>query len=151
MHFIYLIIFVTLQVWPPVAANLLALRFTGRLCKRSHSEYPATFQSARSPVTWFYNWIFLFFKFHEHILLFKLMLIFHFWHKMDYKYRKVASSRLSRLVAHFHIFRLFMKENFDAYVLWPLDKMVQNWIVDRSTARDFTVYGNAKRTVVSSN
>jgi hypothetical protein len=32
-----------------------------------------------------------------------------------------------------------MKGNFDAYVLWPLDKMVQNWIVDRSTARDFTV------------
>ena len=28
-----------------------------------------------------------------------------------------ASSRLSRLVAHFHIFRLFMKGNFDAYVL----------------------------------
>ena len=34
------------------------------------------------------------------------------------------------LVAHFHIFRLFMKGNFDGYVLWPLDKMVQNWIVD---------------------
>ena len=32
-----------------------------------------------------------------------------------------------------------MKEKFDAYVLWPLDKMVQNWIVDQSTARDFTV------------
>ena len=55
------------------------------------------------------------------------------------KYRKVASSRLSWLVAHPRIFRLFMKGNFDAYVLWPLDKMVQNWIVDRSTACDFTV------------
>ena len=32
-------------------------------------------------------------------------------------YRKVASSRLSRLVAHPVIFRLFMKGNFDAYVL----------------------------------
>ena len=32
-------------------------------------------------------------------------------------YRKVASSRLSRLVAHFWIFRLLMKEKFDAYVL----------------------------------
>ena len=32
-----------------------------------------------------------------------------------------------------------MKGNFDVYVLWPLDKMVQNWIVDWSTARDFTV------------
>ena len=34
-------------------------------------------------------------------------------------YRKVASSRLSRLVlvAHSKIFRLFMKGNFDAYVL----------------------------------
>ena len=34
-----------------------------------------------------------------------------------FKYRKVASSSLSRLVAHFWIFRLFMKEKFDAYVL----------------------------------
>ena len=32
-------------------------------------------------------------------------------------YRKVASSSLSRLVAHFWIFRLFMKGKFDAYVL----------------------------------
>ena len=33
------------------------------------------------------------------------------------EYRKVASSRLSRLVAHFWIFRLLMKGKFDAYVL----------------------------------
>ena len=32
-------------------------------------------------------------------------------------YRKVASSRLSRLVEHLSIFRLFMKGKFDAYVL----------------------------------
>ena len=32
-----------------------------------------------------------------------------------------------------------MKEKFDAYVLWPLAQRVQNWIVDWSTARDFTV------------
>ena len=31
-----------------------------------------------------------------------------------------------------------MKGKFDAYVLWPLAKKFQNWIVDRSTARDFT-------------
>ena len=55
------------------------------------------------------------------------------------KYRKAASSRMSRLVAHFHSFRLFMKGNFDAYVLWPLDEMVQNWTVDQSTTRNFTV------------
>ena len=52
---------------------------------------------------------------------------------------KVASSSLSRLVAHFQIFRRLMKEKFDAYVLWPLAKKFQNWIVDRCTARDFTV------------
>ena len=57
-----------------------------------------------------------------------------------FKYRKVTSSSLSRLVAHFWIFRLFMKGNFDAYVLWPLAKRVKNWIVDRSTACDFTVF-----------
>ena len=32
-----------------------------------------------------------------------------------------------------------MKGKFDAYVLWPLAKRVQNWIVDRSTARNFMV------------
>ena len=32
-----------------------------------------------------------------------------------------------------------MKWKFDAYVLWPLAKRVQNWIVDWSTARDFTI------------
>ena len=33
----------------------------------------------------------------------------------------------------------FMKEKFDACVLWPLTKKFQNWIVDRSTACNFTV------------
>ena len=32
-------------------------------------------------------------------------------------YHKVASSRLSRLVAHSRIFRLFIKGKFDPYVL----------------------------------
>ena len=44
-------------------------------------------------------------------------------------YCKVASSRLSWLVAHFGIFRLLMKEKFDAYELWYLAKIVQSWIV----------------------
>ena len=34
-----------------------------------------------------------------------------------FTHRKVASSRLSRLVAHLSIFRKFMKGKFDAYVL----------------------------------
>ena len=34
-----------------------------------------------------------------------------------YRYSKVASSSLSWLVAHFWIFRLFVKGKFDAYVL----------------------------------
>ena len=55
-------------------------------------------------------------------------------------YRKVASSSLSWLVAHFQIFRRLMKRKFDAYVLWPLAKKFQNFIVDQSTARDFTVF-----------
>ena len=33
-----------------------------------------------------------------------------------------------------------MKGIFDAYILWLFVKKVQNWIVDRSTARDFTVW-----------
>ena len=41
-------------------------------------------------------------------------------------YRKVASSRLSWIVEHLRIFRLFMKGKFDAYVLYPLAKRVQN-------------------------
>ena len=54
-------------------------------------------------------------------------------------YHKVASSRLSWLVALPRIFRMLMNGIFDAYVLWPLAKKFQNWIVDRSTACDFTV------------
>ena len=34
-----------------------------------------------------------------------------------------------------------MKVKFDAYVLCPLAQKFQNWIVDQSTARDFTVDG----------
>ena len=54
-------------------------------------------------------------------------------------YRKVRNSNLSWLVACFQIFRRFMKGKLYAYVLWPLAKKFQNWIVDRSTACDFTV------------
>ena len=41
-------------------------------------------------------------------------------------YRKVASSRLSWLVAHLMILRLFMKGKFDAYLLGTLVQCVQN-------------------------
>ena len=50
-------------------------------------------------------------------------LLYHFiwtmtaFSSFEFEYRKVASSRLSRLVTHFHIFRLFMKGNLDAYDL----------------------------------
>ena len=40
------------------------------------------------------------------------------------KYCKVASSSMSRFVAHPSIFRMFMKGKFDAYVLWPLGQRV---------------------------
>ena len=36
-------------------------------------------------------------------------------------YRKIASSNMSRLVAHVGFFRLLMKGIFGPYVLWPLD------------------------------
>ena len=50
---------------------------------------------------------------------------------MNIRYCKVASSRLSWLVSP--------KENFDAYLLWPLDKIFEHWIVDLSTAHNFTI------------
>ena len=59
----------------------------------------------------------------------------------------MASSRLSRLVAHPRIVRRLMKGNFDPYVLWPLTKKFQNWIVDQSTARKFTVLFEVKTSV----
>ena len=59
--------------------------------------------------------------------------------RKKHMYRKVANSSLSRLVARFQIFRSLMKGKFDAYVLWPLAQKFQNWIVDKSSARDFTV------------
>ena len=66
-------------------------------------------------------------------------------------YRKVANSRLSWLVAHPRIFRLFMKGKINAYVLWPIAKRVQNWIVDQSTARHFTVTINIHCTIFNTN
>ena len=57
-------------------------------------------------------------------------------------YRKVVSSRLSRLVAHTRIFRRLMKGKFYPYVMWPLAPKFQNWIVDWSNARNFVVVGN---------
>jgi hypothetical protein len=59
-----------------------------------------------------------------------------FWKSsFSFTYRKVARSRLSWLVAHSSIFRLFMKGKIGAYELWP-----QNWIVDRSTDGNLTVH-----------
>ena len=40
----------------------------------------------------------------------------------DCKYRKVASINASWLEARFRFYRLFMKEKFDVYLLWPLKK-----------------------------
>ena len=62
-----------------------------------------------------------------------------FFKKFIQDYRKGVSSRMSQLVAQPGSFRMFMKPKFDAYVLWPLAKSVQNWIVDRPTARNFMV------------
>ena len=42
--------------------------------------------------------------------------------KSALKYRKVASSNMSRLEAHAGFFRVLMKGIFDPYVLWPFDK-----------------------------
>ena len=41
---------------------------------------------------------------------------------IGYKYRKVASSNMSRFEAHTGFFRLLMKRIFDSYVVWPFDK-----------------------------
>ena len=49
----------------------------------------------------------------------------------QFQYSKVANSSMSWLVAHFQIFRMLMKRKLNAYVLWPLTKKFQNWIVNR--------------------
>ena len=69
-----------------------------------------------------------------------------FFSNFQIEYRKVANSKLSRLVACLRIFRLLMKGGFDDYVLWPLAKRVKNRIVDQSTARDFTVFQESRTT-----
>ena len=46
--------------------------------------------------------------------------------EVGFEYHKVASSRLSRLVARPRIFRLFKKGKFDAYILRSLAQRVQN-------------------------
>ena len=81
-------------------------------------------------------------KSNENLLLSKTYAKHSFYNERNLlAYRKVMSSSLSRLVAHPSIFRLFMTGKFDAYVLWPLAKRVQYWIVDRSTACAFMVDG----------
>ena len=56
-------------------------------------------------------------------------------------YRKVVSNRLSWLVAHLRIFRLFCVYEGEILCLCTVsfDQRVQNWIVDWSTARNFMV------------
>ena len=65
------------------------------------------------------------------------------WHT----YRKIASRSMSQLVRHQRIFRMCIKGKFDTYVLCPLAEMLQNWIVARSTACNYTV--NSKLISVS--
>ena len=73
----------------------------------------------------------------------RFIIFVYFIQKKPWKYlRKVARPSMSLSVAHQSIFRLFMKGKFDAYVVWHLVKRVQNWIVDPSTARNFTVLKN---------
>ena len=47
---------------------------------------------------------------------------FAIWERNHNKYRKVKSSNTSRLGAHEDIYRLLMKGNFNACLLWPFDK-----------------------------
>ena len=60
---------------------------------------------------------------HDYVLL---SFAFVFEDVNQINYRKVASSSLSRLVAHFQIFRRLMKGKFNAYVLRPLAIKFQN-------------------------
>ena len=55
--------------------------------------------------------------------------------------------RLGAVVVHSKIFKLFMKGKLDTYVLWPLAKIIQNWIVDQPTACNFTVWDSILNSV----
>ena len=52
-----------------------------------------------------------------------------------FEYCKVVSRSTSWLVG----FQTVYEGDFDAYVLWPLANRVYNWIVARSTVRDYTL------------
>ena len=54
-------------------------------------------------------------------------------------YHKVASSRLSRLVAHPRIFRMLKVKFVPNMYCGPLAQKFQNWMINHSTARDFMV------------
>ena len=54
-------------------------------------------------------------------------------------YRIVASSNTSHLEAHPDIYRLLMKEIFDAYELWTYDKKLISWLVSHVRTFNFTV------------
>ena len=65
-------------------------------------------------------------------------------------YRKVASSRLSWLVAHSGIFRLFSKGKFDAHALSPLVKefklewQTSNYTLSRIQIYDTLLFANLR-------
>ena len=61
-----------------------------------------------------------------------------YWKSHTIKSRAVDCP--GKIVALPRIFRRLVNGKFDAYVLWPFAPKFQNRIVDRSTARDFTIY-----------
>ena len=55
------------------------------------------------------------------------------------KYRIVVSASPFWFEAHGGLFRLLMKEKFDAYVLWPFDQKLFFELVKRVNIHNFTV------------
>ena len=62
---------------------------------------------------------------------------------IENRYRRVASSNLSRLEPHPGFYRLLMKGNFDNYLLWPFDKKIIFGLVTGVNTCAFPVLENS--------
>ena len=58
---------------------------------------------------------------------------------IQYVYRKVTTYKTSLFEAHAGLFRLSMKEIFNAYLLWPFGKNFIFELVTHDRTRDYTI------------
>ena len=108
-----------LRLQYPMHCYLIQQQYNGEITNGLAFEIMVPYQSINA----YYSKVFLVLKIQsvcfevKNVFTYVLNLGHLFKVYTEFTYRKVMSSRLSRLVAYSRIFRLFMKGKFNAYVL----------------------------------